>query len=93
MINFVCCKLFIITEERLRILQEHIYTDILTGQVIYIPEFEKRLCCTKYPGNQGCLITTGGGGVSCLTWYGIHIEKSLENIVFYAKGHSPSFGI
>ena len=41
MINFACCKLFTITEERAMILLMRVYTDILTGQLIYIPEFEK----------------------------------------------------
>ena len=44
MVKFVYCKILIITEERVGILikkqEGQIYTDILTGHLIYIVDFE-----------------------------------------------------
>ena len=39
-INFVCCKLLIITEEGLYYQEKPIYTDISTGRVTFVAIFE-----------------------------------------------------
>ena len=87
MINFLCCKFFITTTGRVRILSRradlHWYS--IWSSNLYCRFWKELLFFIKYFGNLVCLLTWGGS-VSCLMWYGIHIEKGVwERICYTSK--------